>query len=277
MRERSDGGWSRVAQGGRAWIAAAAVVLALPTAVAAQAEAGADGTVASFGEPRFLLSVGAIVEPVEIDREARVLGTERESAIREQSLSPPDRVHVPRVIDERPLGIGQRLQLYRTGETILDPVDGTPLGVLRVPTGMGEVDTLAGEIATVRLVRAYRPVQVGDYVRTVGPADTLPPIASGENLRPVEGRLVAFQEEKAVHPPFDVVFLRDDDRALEAGDVVLLFRPGPRSEGVELPEVRVAVAVVVRPGRVPAAILTRTFRSDVGVGDLYRRATLTAF
>lgn len=277
MRRCPGGGWSRAARGGLAWIAASAVVLMLPAAAAAQEEAGADEAVASFGEPRFLLSVGAIVAPDEIDREARVLGTERESAIREQSLTPPDRVHVPRVIDERSLGIGQRLQLYRTGETILDPADGTPLGLLRVPTGIGEVDTVAGEVATVRLTRAFRPVQVGDYVRTVGPADTLPPVASGERLRPVEGRVVAFQEEKAIHPPFDILFLRDDERALEAGDVVLLFRPGPRSEGVELPEVRVAVAVVVRPGRVPAAILTRTFRSDVGVGDLYRRATLSAF
>jgi len=277
MCGRPDGWWGRVARGGHAWVAASSVVLALPVAAAAQAGGGAAEGIGSFAEPRFLLSVGSIVEPDEIDHGARVLGTEREGAIRERSLTPPDRVHVPRVIDERPLGIGQRLQLYRTGETILDPVDETPLGLLRVPTGIGEVDTVAGEAATVRLTRAYRPVQVGDYVRTVGPADTLPPVASGERLRPVEGRVVAFQEEKAVHPPMDIVFLRDDDRALEAGDVVLVFRPGPRSEGVELPEVRVAVAVIVRPGRVPAAILTRTFRSDVGVGDLYRRTTLPAF
>lgn len=226
-------------------------------------------TVAAFGEPSVLLSVGAVVDIDEIDTEARILGTAIETAIRDQSLSPPDRIHVPGVVDGVPLSVGDRIQTYRRARTVVDPVTEEALGELLLPTGVAEVEDVAGRVATAGLRRTYRAVQVGDHVRRIGRADTTPRggrAGSGE----ARGSLVAFQEEKAVHPPFDVAFLRDDARALGAGDVVLLYREDEAGGGWKLPVVRLGTAVVVRPGPVAAAILTRTFRSDIEPGVRYR-------
>lgn len=254
----------------RGWIAIAAALLVAPAAVGGQEVVEEETiSVASFDKPSFLLSVGSVVDSDEIDDAGRILSTPLETVIRDQSLSPPDRIHVPRVIEGSALEPGDRLLLFQKARKIVDPVTEEALGTLLLPTGVAEVEGLEGEVATARLWRGFRPVQVGDRVRRVTPADTLPPMG-GERARRAEGRLVAFQEEKALHPPFDVTFLRDDARELTAGDVVLLFREEETAGGRELPEVRLGLAVVVRPGRVAAAVLTRMLRSDLVAGVRYR-------
>lgn len=254
----------------RGSIAIAAALLVAPAAVGGQEVVEEETiSVASFGKPGFLLSVGSVVDSDEIDDAGRILSTLVERVIRDQSLSPPDRIHVPRVIEGSALEPGDRLLLFRETRKIVDPITEETLGTLLLPTGVAEVEGHEDEVATARVWRGFRPVQVGDRVRRVTRSDTLPPMG-GERARPAEGRLVGFQEEKALHPPFDVTFLRDDARELAAGNVVLLFREGETERGRELPEVRLGLAVVVRPGRVAAAVLTRMFRSDLVPGVRYR-------
>lgn len=259
-------------------IAIAAALLVGPVAAAGQEVVEETIAVASFGKPSFLLSVGSVVDSDLIDDAGRIVATPLETAIRDQSLSPPDRVHVPRVLEGAPLAEGDRLLVFREAREIVDTVTEEALGTLLLPTGVAEVEGFEDDVAIARLWKAYRPVQVGDRVRRITPADTLPPTGAG-GVRSAEGQLVAFQEEKAIHPPFDIAFLRDDPRALAAGDVVLLFREAEtsRGRGRDLPDVRLGIAVVVRPGPVAAAILTRIFRSDIVPGVRYRTTDAEPF
>ncbi|MFN2382886.1 MAG: hypothetical protein ABR559_01325 [Gemmatimonadota bacterium] len=231
--------------------------------------------------PDFLLSVGRIVDPDGFDDQAVILGTTRELAIRELSLTPPDLVFVPRVLAGRPLEPGERIQFFELTRPVDDEESGARIGTLLVPTGIGRVDSLPGEVARVRITHAFLPILLGHRARLVTEADTL---AAGWHESGVEGvaatgHVLTFQDEKAIYPPFDKLFLWQHPwggaatpDGLAPGDLVQLFRPGPVERGFQLPDILIGEAMVVRlDGRIAAAVITQVSRSDLGIGDLYRR------
>lgn len=238
--------------------------------LAAPLEGQTGSVVPALDEPDFLLSVGMILD-VPPDS-AVVLGARKEHPIRERSLTIEDRLYIPSLVSGRPLGLSDMVQFFRITRSVRDPVTDEPLGRLRVPTGVGRVDSLAGGIARVRVTDAYLPILIGDLVRVVTEADTTRADGTG-STGPVEGYVVAFQQDKAIHPPFDVLFLRPSyPAAFGPGEVVLLHRPGPVVKGLQLPEILIARAVVVRPeGLLPAAVVMESYRSDLKVGDRFRR------
>lgn len=239
--------------------------------VAAAQEVEAVSTT-SLLAPGHLLSVGWIDRARELRDAPRILGSDREGRIEERSLTIFDRIHLPLIVEGRALAPGDRVQLFRIPRRVVDPVTGEPLGDLVVPTGVAEVDGASGEIADAVVVEAFAPILAGDRVRRVTVADTIAP-GAGEAVTPgASGYVVEFQEEKAIHPPYDRLFLRREaGPGLGVGDAVELFRPGEVRNGRRLPDVSLARALVVRvDGDLAAAVLSQTYRSDLVVGDRFR-------
>lgn len=246
------------------------LVLALAGGARGQ-EADETEPVPSLREPIFLLSVGAIVDPREHADDPRVLGAAGEFDLPDQSLTQSDQVFVARTLEGVPLGSGDAVQFFRLTRQILDPETGAPLGRLLVPTGVGHVDSLTGELARVRIMHAFQPVLVGDHVRAVSAGDTLPADGALPGSA-AAGIVIDFQEEKAIYPPFDILFLRlSSPGAAAVGAPVLLYRDGPVVDGRRLPDVLIARARVVRiDGGVAAAALVEAMRSDLRRGDRFR-------
>ena len=257
---------------GRAFLVIGVALAALPAGRGvAAAQSASEPPTPALLEPVALLSTARIVDPDVFGGEGVILGTTRELAIRDQSLAPPDQVFVPRNLRGRALVPGDLVQFYRLDRRILDPWTGERLGRMLVPTGIGAVDSLAAEVARVRLTHGFLPVLIGDFARPVEEADTVatlaPLVVAG-----VEGPVVASQEEKAILPPFDRIFLRAPAPfGLSPGQVVLVYRPGSVEGGRQLPDVAIGRAMVVRvEGRIAAAALYETYRSDLALGDHFR-------
>jgi len=239
-------------------------------ATAAVAQDSAEPPIPALLESTFLLSTGRIVDADDFRGEGVILGTTRELALRDQSLTAPDRVFVPRSLRSRGLRPDDVIQFYRLERRILDPWTGERLGRLLLPTGLGAVDILGGEVARVRLTHGFLPVLIGDYARPVEEADTLANLSAVRG-QAVEGPVVASQDEKAILPPFDRIFLRTPTPlALAPGQVVLLYRPGPVVDDRRLPDVAIGRAMIVRvEDRMAVAVLYETYRSDLVPGDRF--------
>lgn len=253
------------------------LLLLLATAGAARGqEAGETEPVPSLREPMFLLSVGAIVDPGDHADDPRILGAAGEFDLPDQSLTQSDQVYVARTLEGVPLGPGDAVQFFRLTRQILDPDTHASLGRLLVPTGVGHVDSLTGELARVRILHAFQPVLVGDRARAVSAGDTV--AAGGASAGgAAAGIVIDFQEEKAIYPPFDILFLRlASPGALAVGAPVLLYRDGAVVGDRRLPDVLIARARVVRvDGSVAAAALVEAMRSDLRRGDRFRLDTGT--
>ena len=227
-------------------------------------------------EPEYVLSVGEVVDAARWRNAATVVGAAGETMVTDRSQTQYDLVHVPRVVEGRTLATGDLVQFFRLERRIDDPVTGEALGTLLLPTGVGRVELLDGETAGVRVTDAYHAIVVGDHVRFVALEDVEARdtgFASGSG-----GRVVGFQEEKAIHPPFDKVFLRPEVAGSTApGQVVELYRPGPVRDGVRLPDLVLGKAMVVRGGGgIAAAVTYELDRPDLAPGDLYRPAAADA-
>ncbi len=224
-------------------------------------------------EPTFLLATPRIVDAGSIDARDVILGTTRELAIQDQSLTAPDRVFVRADLGGRSLKLGEVIQFYRVERVLSDPWTGEPLGNVMRPTGIGVVDSMAGETVRAQLTHGFHPVLIGDYARPVEEADTLVTtrLASGSVV--VEGPVAGFPDDQAILPPFDAIFVRSTAPFdLAPGDVILLDRPGAEVDGRRLPDVPIGRAMIVRvDGRLAAAVLYETIRSDLTPGDRFRR------
>jgi hypothetical protein len=226
-------------------------------------------------EPEYLLSVGEIVDRATWRDAETVVGAEGETRVADRTQTQYDLLFVPRTVGGRALAPGDRLQFFRLERRIDDPATHEALGTLLIPTGVGTVDSLAGETVRVRVTDAFHPIVVGDRVRVVtatGPT----PVAGGSGFS--GGRIVAFQEEKAIHPPFDRMFLRPEAAGgLAPGQVVQLYRPGERRGGVQLPDEVLGKAMIVRAdGGLAAAVTFELERADLAVGDLFRAVPASA-
>lgn len=247
-------------------------MLALALALASAASVGAqvEPPVRALLKPEYLLSVGEVVDAARWTDAEAVVGAAGETMVTDRSQTQYDLVYVPRVVEGRTVGTGDLVQFFRLERRIDDPVTGETLGTLLIPTGVGRVEVLDGETAGVRVTDAYHAIVVGDLVRLATLEEV---VAQGAGLAGgAGGRVVAFQEEKAIHPPFDKLFLRPEIAGSAApGQVVELYRPGAVRDGVRLPDLVLGKAMVVRGGGgIAAAVTYELERPDLAPGDLYR-------
>ena len=255
---------------GMAALAGVIAVLSVASRVRAQ-----DALPAQLLEPDYLLSVGEIVDRGTWRDVETVVGAGGETRVTYSTQTQYDLLHVPRIVGGRALAPGDRLQFFRLERRIADPATREPLGTLLLPTGVGTVDSVAGETVRVRVTDAFHPIVVGDRVRVVATTEPVVP-AGGTGFS--TGRIVAFQEEKAIQAPFDRMFLRPEAvGGLAPGQVVEIYRPGERRRGVQLPDEVVGKAMIVRvDGALAAAVTFELERADLAVGDLFRALPASA-
>lgn len=253
-------------------------VAVLPVLVAGMTQVGVESLSAQIDPPvpalmeaNFLLSVGEIVDAARWQDAERVVGSTGETKISESSQTQYDLLYVPRVVEGRSLSPGDMVQFFRLDRRIEDPATNELLGSLLLPTGIGLVDSLAGETARVRVTDAFYPILMGDLVRVVTEGGGTWPTAVSIVGAP-GGRIAAFQVEKAIHAPFDELFLRPEIAgSTSPGQVVELYRPGEVRGGVRLPDTILGKAMVVRAeGPVASAVTYELERADLGPGDHYR-------
>ena len=225
---------------------------------------------AALLESGHLLSVGEIVDPDDWRDAESVLGEAGESRVAAPTETQYDLLYVPLVVAGRTLAPGDHLQTFRLDRRIHDPSTHEPLGRLLLPTGTGVVDSIGPEAARLRVTDAFHPIVIGDHVRLAGPGGGSAPLASAPAT--ASGRIVAFQEEKAIQAPYDRLFLRPEPAGgLAPGQVVDLYRPGEVRDGTRLPDEEIGRALVVRvDGELAAAVLFELSRSDLAVGDRFR-------
>lgn len=245
----------------------AALWLSFAAPVGAQEEA-VEVPVPALLKPDVLVSVGRIVES-DFDPPF-VLGSEKEGAIEDRSLTVFDRIYVPIVIEGRSLAVGDRVRTFRLLEQVVDPAVGMPVGRILVPTGVALIDSLAREVAVATIEHAFRPVELRDGVERLSPADTI--AVDGGAVAGVSGYVLAFEKAGGLYPPYDVVFLRlPSAGALGPGAAVEIYRPGETRAGRRLPDIRVGRAMVVRVhGDIATSILYDLRRSDLAPGIPFR-------
>lgn len=242
-------------------------------AVEVEDDPGAEVLLPALLEPTFLLSVGRIVDPASHRGQLEILGSAKEGDIEERSLSVFDEVFVPAVVDGRPLRPDELVQFYRLGATVPDPESAASWGRILVPTGAGRVDSVSREVARIVVTHAFRPIVAGNAVRRVETADTTAVVSERGERLDAEGYVLAYHPEKAIHPPYDIAYLRIGSGALAPGESIRLFRDGPVRRGHRLPPIWLGRAMVVRvDGEIAAAILTSTGRSDLRSGDRFEEA-----
>ncbi|HEY7530830.1 MAG TPA: hypothetical protein VIC56_09155 [Gemmatimonadota bacterium] len=246
---------------------------ALWTAPAAAVQAG--GSTAAPSLPAgvleaLALSAGYVAPARTLDDDGEIVGYGAEGDIEERSLTVFDVVHVTPAIDGGPAAVGDSLLLYRDAGDLRHPESDAVLGRIVVPTGVAVVTSLEGDVASAVVVDAFAPVVAGQGAqRLVRRLETALP--AGERA-PGAGMVLGVRPRSAIVEPYAVVFLDlPAGGALAPGDDVALVR-SVVEDGRRLPEVEIGAARVVDVGPDAAtAIVTRLGRSDLEVGDRYRR------
>lgn len=254
-------------------VLALALACASPAGAAAQAAASAPAAVPPLPAgvlEALALSAGYVTSARTLEDDGEILAYAVEGEIEERSLSVFDVVHVTPVLDGRPAAVGDSLLVYRDGGELRHPESNAVLGTTVVPTGIAVVTSLEGDVASAMIVDAFAAVVVGQRVQRLArrPETAWP---AGERA-PGEGLVVGVRPSSAIIEPFAVVFLDlPAGGALVAGDEVALVRTEVE-DGRRLPEVDIGAARVVDVGPDAAtALVVRLARSDLQVGDRYRR------
>lgn len=135
------------------------------------------------------------------------------------------------------VAVGDRLHIVRADREV------EPYGRVYSPTGLGTVEEIEGNIATVVIDEMYEQVAVGDQLLPL-PRFELEAAGGGAS---VQGRIVAFEEPHALNAVEDIAFLDVGESAgVEEGDeFIAVIPPTPAVWGLR-PEIVVARLRVVR-------------------------------
>lgn len=170
--------------------------------------------------------------------------------------------------------VGDRFEIFRSGERVFDPDDGSLIGYATEELGWLEVSEVHPESATavIRLSRA--PVEIGDHLSRYVPTESEIELRQPPQ---VEGRVVFTPSSRLEMGSSDVVFLdRGTADGLQVGSPLEVFRPmgrgvdDARNEEVALPDQVVAKLLVVKThDDTAAAVVTHTV-TELQRGDRFR-------
>jgi hypothetical protein len=162
--------------------------------------------------------------------------------------------------------IGDHLQFVRPDREL------RPYGRVWVPTGVGTVSNVDGNVATVVVIRMFDPVRKGDLVMPLAPfpvrAGVMPAASTG-----LQGRIFAFEKPHPAQANEEIAFLDVGRQAgVKEGDEFEVFLPRERRDWGTRPEISVARLQVVKvtDGTASARITTLT-QPAIVVGQPVRR------
>jgi hypothetical protein len=170
--------------------------------------------------------------------------------------------------------VGDRFEIFRSGERVFDPDDGSLLGYATEELGWLEVTDVHPESATAAIRLSRGAITIGDHLAPYEPASSEIELRSPPT---VEGRVVFTPSDRLEMGSTDVVFLdRGTTDGLQIGSPLEVFRPmgrgvdDARGEEVALPDRVVAKLLVVKTREdTAAAVVTHTV-TELERGDRFR-------
>lgn len=123
---------------------------------------------------------------------------------------------------------GDLFTIYRRVTSVYHPRTGHHLGDLAAILGIVSVVSMTGNLATVRIERAYQAIAVGDAAMRFVPPQEEEPGLESRALPENPGTIVALQPYRTLIAQGNVIYLdwgRED--GLQLGDIVQVFRVGP--------------------------------------------------
>jgi hypothetical protein len=173
---------------------------------------------------------------------------------------------------------GTRYSLFETGKEVLHPVTGEPIGYQVTELGSLRITAAGPEVATARIVDAFREIQRGAILRPYRPPVAEIPLVQA--ARPLDGLLIAAAEGKIALSQYDVVHVDlGADDGLQAGNLLYITRPRTATEyalggeELRLPEVLLGSAVVLETQPKTAAALVLKATVPIYRGDKVTAAT----
>jgi hypothetical protein len=171
---------------------------------------------------------------------------------------------------------GELYSLYESGEIVLHPVTGAPVGHRVSHLGVVRIVSRNASVATGTIAEAFREIRRGAVLQPYHPAlREITLKRAGKNL---SGVLMAAGEDKSALGQYDVIYLDFGRNAgLEAGNLLTISRPRTASQlaavdtkGLHLPDSLLGSAVVLETqARTAAALVLKA------VGPLYRGDRVT--
>jgi hypothetical protein len=151
-----------------------------------------------------------------------------------------DRVYVSLHAPGR-LRVGDALHFYRRGREI------RPFGRVYVSTGLGVVEALEGNVATVEIRTVYDAISVDDLALPPARFPVRPGATARRPRQGLEARIVGFQVPHALQATEEIAFLDVGRRAgVKEGDEFLAVLPPVKKQWGTRPEIPVGRMRVVR-------------------------------
>ncbi len=139
------------------------------------------------------------------------------------------------------LRVGDAVHFFRRDREV------RPYGRVYVSTGIGSVETLEGNVATVEIRTVYDVIAVSDLAVPAARFPVRAGVAPRAPRQAVEGRVVAFGSEHAVQITEELAFLDVGAAAgVKEGDVFAAYIPREQKQWGTRPEIPVARMQVVR-------------------------------
>ncbi len=123
---------------------------------------------------------------------------------------------------------GDFFTLYRQVTNVYHPRTGHHLGDLAAILGIVSIVSITGNLATVRIERAYQAIAVGDAAMPFVPPPQEEPTFESRALPETPGTVVALQPYRTLIAQGNVIYLdwgRED--GLQTQDLLRIFRAGP--------------------------------------------------
>lgn len=123
--------------------------------------------------------------------------------------------------------VGDTYEVFRRGERYVDSESGETLGVEAIALGLGELETLQGDIARVQLTQSQQNIRIGDRLLLISresPSSVFTPAAPDPELT---GRILNVADGGQLIGQFNVVLLnRGAADGVTEGHVFDIARPG---------------------------------------------------
>lgn len=177
--------------------------------------------------------------------------------------------------------VGDRFDIFRTTQRVLDPVSGRPFGYATAELGWLEVTKVDAQTSLARVRESFDPIERGDHLRVHQDRSSEIAVLPRPD---VEGHVVFTQAGRMEMGGGDVVFLNKGTKSgLAVGSPLEIYRPGGRAyDGVRRKHVKVlddvvAKLLVVEANKDAAVAVVTHAKRELHSGDLFRGADSIAF
>lgn len=167
--------------------------------------------------------------------------------------------------------------IYRKGQTYLDPETKEVLGIQAIDIGLGNMQSLDGDIATLSVARAAKEIRIGDRLVPSEKRSINSRFFPSPPAETIEGVIMAVEGGIAKVGMLDIVILNRGEReGLDVGNVLAIYKRGEvvddriAKETVTLPEERAGLLMVFQTFHKLSLALVLEADRALSVNDIVR-------